>query len=74
VYSHVGRRGLLPERRRIVEAMRLLPVPERETLAFALHSGWSVDRLATHFGLSRELVMERLHDALVHLRDQLPTS
>jgi RNA polymerase sigma factor (sigma-70 family) len=62
-----NRRGPRQNRRRIAEAMTLLPAGERDILLHAHYSGWSVEQIANRFGLSNELVKDRLHDALQRL-------
>ena len=52
---------------RIAEAMVLLSAEEREILYHAHYLGWTVERIAGHFGLSDDDVKLRLHDALQRL-------
>jgi RNA polymerase sigma factor (sigma-70 family) len=62
-----NQRGPRQYRRRIAEAMTLLPAEERDILLHAHYSGWSMEQIANHFGLSNELVKDQLHDALQRL-------
>lgn len=63
-----SRRGPPQDRRRVIEAMTLLPAEEREILMRAHYWGWPVERIACHFELPDDRVKLRLHDALERLR------
>jgi DNA-directed RNA polymerase specialized sigma24 family protein len=61
------RRSAGGNRRRIAEAMMLLPAEERAVLFHAHFLGWPVDRIARHLEIPDDMVKLRLHDALRRL-------
>jgi DNA-directed RNA polymerase specialized sigma24 family protein len=63
-----NRRGPPQDRRRVIEALTVLPAEEREILLRAHYWGWPVERIACHFEIPDDLVKLRLHDALERLR------
>ncbi|WP_319449859.1 MULTISPECIES: sigma factor-like helix-turn-helix DNA-binding protein [unclassified Mycobacterium] len=63
-----NRRGPQQDRRRVIEALTLLPAEEREILLRAHYWGWPVERIARHFEIPDDLVKLRLHEALERLR------
>ena len=55
-------------RRRIAEALALLPAEERDILFHAYCLRWTVERIACHFDVSPDIIRLRLHEALQRLR------
>jgi DNA-directed RNA polymerase specialized sigma24 family protein len=62
-----NRRGPRQDRRRVIEVMTQLTAEERAVLWSALRLGWSVEKIAGHYDLSKDTVKLRLHDACQRL-------
>jgi DNA-directed RNA polymerase specialized sigma24 family protein len=62
-----NRRGRPQDRRRVIEVLTQLTAEERAVLWSAHHLGWSVEKIAGHYDLSKDTVKLRLHDAFQRL-------